>query len=242
MAGRRPRRALPQLRQPRRGGGNRARRVRSRRPRGEHSTATRVLPALLAALHDHELAATFFVEGLNAELYPDALAAIAAGGHEVAYHAWRHETWGELHGRRAGGEPGPRPHRLPRPRWRHRNRAHGHGSRAHGHAPTRRPARRRRPRRPARGRPALLLARGGGRGSRGRHRPAPLPVAPRRRHLRPAAARPGPRADEPARPTRSSQALSSPTWKGRSSDSPTRAASPRSSSTSSCSTGWATTD
>ena len=65
-------------------------------PLGEHFTATRVLPRLLAALREHDLAATFFVEGLNAELYPQALKAIAADGHEVAYHAWRHEQWGEL--------------------------------------------------------------------------------------------------------------------------------------------------
>jgi len=63
---------------------------------GEHPTATRVLPALLNALAERDLAATFFVEGLNAELYPDALRAIAAASHEVAYHAWRHEQWGGL--------------------------------------------------------------------------------------------------------------------------------------------------
>jgi peptidoglycan/xylan/chitin deacetylase (PgdA/CDA1 family) len=67
-------------------------------PLGEHFTATRVLPSLLEALGEHGIAATFFVEGLNAEAYPDALTAIAAGGHEVAYHAWRHEQWGELAG------------------------------------------------------------------------------------------------------------------------------------------------
>jgi len=65
-------------------------------PLGEHFTATRVLPSLLAALGERELAATFFVEGLNAEVYAEALAAIDAGGHEVAYHAWRHEQWGDL--------------------------------------------------------------------------------------------------------------------------------------------------
>lgn len=65
-------------------------------PLGEHFTATRVLPRLLAALREHDLTATFFVEGLNAELYPRALQAIAADGHEVAYHAWRHEQWGGL--------------------------------------------------------------------------------------------------------------------------------------------------
>jgi peptidoglycan/xylan/chitin deacetylase (PgdA/CDA1 family) len=42
------------------------------------------------------LAATFFVEGLNAEVYPDLLRRIDAEGHEVAYHAWAHEQWGEL--------------------------------------------------------------------------------------------------------------------------------------------------
>lgn len=62
---------------------------------GEHFTVTRALPALLDALRGRDFAATFFVEGLNAELYPDALVAIAAAGHEVAYHAWRHEQWGE---------------------------------------------------------------------------------------------------------------------------------------------------
>jgi peptidoglycan/xylan/chitin deacetylase (PgdA/CDA1 family) len=63
---------------------------------GEHFTATRVLPSLLDTLRKRDLAATFFVEGLNTELYPEALAAIAAAGHEVAYHAWRHEQWGGL--------------------------------------------------------------------------------------------------------------------------------------------------
>ncbi len=65
-------------------------------PLGDHFTATRVLPALLEALRSRDFAATFFVEGLNTELYPDALTAIAADGHEVAYHAWRHEQWGDL--------------------------------------------------------------------------------------------------------------------------------------------------
>lgn len=63
---------------------------------GRHPTATRVLPALLGALGERGVTATFFVEGLNAELYPDALRSIAGAGHEVAYHAWRHEQWGDL--------------------------------------------------------------------------------------------------------------------------------------------------
>jgi peptidoglycan/xylan/chitin deacetylase (PgdA/CDA1 family) len=65
-------------------------------PLGDHVTATRVLPDLLNLLGARDVAATFFVEGLNAEVYPEALKTIAAAGHEVAYHAWRHEQWGEL--------------------------------------------------------------------------------------------------------------------------------------------------
>ncbi|HEX7244192.1 MAG TPA: polysaccharide deacetylase family protein [Solirubrobacterales bacterium] len=63
---------------------------------GEHPTATEVVPALLERLDQREIAATFFVEGMNAELYPDLLREIDARGHEVAYHAWRHEQWDEL--------------------------------------------------------------------------------------------------------------------------------------------------
>ncbi len=65
-------------------------------PLGDHFTAKRVLPALLDSLGERDLAATFFVEGLNAELYPDELSEIAGRGHEVGYHAWRHEQWTSL--------------------------------------------------------------------------------------------------------------------------------------------------
>jgi peptidoglycan/xylan/chitin deacetylase (PgdA/CDA1 family) len=65
-------------------------------PLGGHPSATRAVPAILEALASHGLAATFFVEGLNAEAYPELLGVIDAAGHEVAYHAWRHEQWGKL--------------------------------------------------------------------------------------------------------------------------------------------------
>jgi peptidoglycan/xylan/chitin deacetylase (PgdA/CDA1 family) len=63
---------------------------------GEHFTVTEVLPRLLDLLSSLGLSATFFVEGLNAVTYPDALRSIAAHGHELGLHAWRHEDWASL--------------------------------------------------------------------------------------------------------------------------------------------------
>jgi peptidoglycan/xylan/chitin deacetylase (PgdA/CDA1 family) len=65
-------------------------------PIGDDPSVTVGLPRALEALAAHDLRATFFVEGLNAELYPQALRDIAAAGHEVALHGWRHEVWDAL--------------------------------------------------------------------------------------------------------------------------------------------------
>jgi peptidoglycan/xylan/chitin deacetylase (PgdA/CDA1 family) len=65
-------------------------------PAGEHFSVVEVLPRLLELLAARKLKATFFVEGLNAEMYPQALHTIVARGHEVAMHAWRHEEWAAL--------------------------------------------------------------------------------------------------------------------------------------------------
>ena len=65
-------------------------------PLGRHHSVTRALPRILALLAETGVRATFFVEGLNAELYPDSLREIAAAGHEVALHGWRHERWADL--------------------------------------------------------------------------------------------------------------------------------------------------
>jgi peptidoglycan/xylan/chitin deacetylase (PgdA/CDA1 family) len=65
-------------------------------PEGQHFTVVDVLPRLLELLATRKVKATFFVEGLNAEMYPQALHTIVAAGHEVAVHAWRHEEWAAL--------------------------------------------------------------------------------------------------------------------------------------------------
>jgi peptidoglycan-N-acetylglucosamine deacetylase len=63
---------------------------------GRHPSVVTVLPRLLDALDAHGLRATFFVEAVNCERYPDALREIAARGHELGHHSWGHERWGTL--------------------------------------------------------------------------------------------------------------------------------------------------
>jgi polysaccharide deacetylase family protein (PEP-CTERM system associated) len=46
---------------------------------------------VLALLHDHKVQATFFTVGQIAEQHPGMLRRIAAEGHEVACHSYRHE-------------------------------------------------------------------------------------------------------------------------------------------------------
>jgi peptidoglycan/xylan/chitin deacetylase (PgdA/CDA1 family) len=65
-------------------------------PLGRHYSVREALPELLALLAREDLRATFFVEGLNGELYPDVLDGLRSAGHEVACHGWRHEPWHEV--------------------------------------------------------------------------------------------------------------------------------------------------
>jgi len=65
-------------------------------PQGQNFTVVEVLPRLLELLAVRGVKSTFFIEGLNAEMYPNALHTIVEGGHEVAVHAWRHEEWAAL--------------------------------------------------------------------------------------------------------------------------------------------------
>ncbi|HZR41240.1 MAG TPA: polysaccharide deacetylase family protein [Ktedonobacteraceae bacterium] len=62
-------------------------------PLGQHPSVTRVLPDILKMLNELGLSATFFVEGINTEMYPHAMMEIVGAGHEVGYHAWLHEEW-----------------------------------------------------------------------------------------------------------------------------------------------------
>jgi peptidoglycan-N-acetylglucosamine deacetylase len=48
------------------------------------------LPLILDSLERHAIKATFFVVGRNVELYPDRVAAIVSGGHEIAVHGYTH--------------------------------------------------------------------------------------------------------------------------------------------------------
>jgi len=63
------------------------------KPVGQHVTARKVLPALLADLQQVSIKATFFLEGWNGDVYADAIGTMVAAGHEIAIHGWRHEVW-----------------------------------------------------------------------------------------------------------------------------------------------------
>jgi peptidoglycan-N-acetylglucosamine deacetylase len=60
---------------------------------GAHYSVTEVLPMVLKLLDSAGLKATFFVEAINAERYPDALRRMIDEGHELGCHGWRHETF-----------------------------------------------------------------------------------------------------------------------------------------------------
>ena len=51
---------------------------------------TRGLPRILDLLHRYEVASTFFVPGLTAELHPDVVERILTGDHEIAHHGYLH--------------------------------------------------------------------------------------------------------------------------------------------------------
>lgn len=54
------------------------------------------VPRILDLLGEYDLRATFFVPGVTAERYPDAIERIVAAGHEVGHHSYSHRTPIEL--------------------------------------------------------------------------------------------------------------------------------------------------
>ncbi|KAH6874406.1 hypothetical protein B0T10DRAFT_498870 [Thelonectria olida] len=67
------------------------------RPIGQHYSATQVLPAMLELLKKYNVLATYFIESWNINVYGDfILGHVAAAGHEIGWHAWRHEPWARL--------------------------------------------------------------------------------------------------------------------------------------------------
>ena len=58
--------------------------------RGEFGAVA--VPRLLRLLEGRGLAATFFVPGHTASVYPELVRAIVDAGHEVAHHGWLHEN------------------------------------------------------------------------------------------------------------------------------------------------------
>jgi peptidoglycan-N-acetylglucosamine deacetylase len=56
----------------------------------------RGVPRILDLLERHEIPATFFIEGWNAQKYAPLAREIVERGHEVGGHGWMHETWNEL--------------------------------------------------------------------------------------------------------------------------------------------------
>jgi peptidoglycan/xylan/chitin deacetylase (PgdA/CDA1 family) len=66
-------------------------------PIGKHFSVLEVLPKFLALLKKYDAKATYFIESWNLSIYRDAIAKqIAGAGHEIGWHAWRHEAWSKL--------------------------------------------------------------------------------------------------------------------------------------------------
>ena len=66
------------------------------KPFGAHASVHETLPVILGVMRRQGHKVTFFIEGWTADHYPDAVRRIHDEGHEVACHAYCHETWFKL--------------------------------------------------------------------------------------------------------------------------------------------------
>lgn len=62
----------------------------------DHSWGNKFTPSILDTLQKNNLHVTFFIMGPWAQKYPDVARRIAADGHEVASHGYRHENYGDM--------------------------------------------------------------------------------------------------------------------------------------------------
>ncbi|KAI7411931.1 glycoside hydrolase/deacetylase [Hortaea werneckii] len=65
-------------------------------PIGSHYSVKEVLPQFLDLLRKYDISGTYFMEAWNFTVYPEAIHSLLEAGHEVSWHAWRHEAWGKL--------------------------------------------------------------------------------------------------------------------------------------------------
>jgi peptidoglycan/xylan/chitin deacetylase (PgdA/CDA1 family) len=63
---------------------------------GLHPSVTRDLPKMLRILDETKVRATYFVEAWNTGVYPNAIQVVRRNRHEIAFHGWQHEPWGDL--------------------------------------------------------------------------------------------------------------------------------------------------
>jgi peptidoglycan/xylan/chitin deacetylase (PgdA/CDA1 family) len=63
---------------------------------GEYVWNANIIPRILDLLDEHEVKATFFVPGINAENHPDVMELVHTRGHELACHGWKHENISDL--------------------------------------------------------------------------------------------------------------------------------------------------